>query len=55
MPRKAFVKTRSVEEAMRTFGVTRGAAMFHARKLHHTFSATQKGKKKATPKRRQSF
>lgn len=52
MPRKAFLKTRTVEEAMRTFGVTRGAAMVRARKLHHTFGGNMQKKRTAAVTRR---
>jgi hypothetical protein len=53
MPRRAFMKTRSVDEAMKEFGVSRSAAEVRARWLkHNIIELKSKGKKKAAPKRR---
>lgn len=56
MPREAFVRCRTVREAMKTFGVSRDAANCRARKLNHYFAPDRKVltvvKKKGYSKRR---
>lgn len=55
MPKEAFKKMKSVDEAMRTFGVSRSAAITRAKWLHQPLAGIPEipeRKKKATPKRR---
>jgi len=57
MPAEAFKRCRTVNEAMRRFGVSRDAATLRARKLNHSFEPgrsilTTVKKKKETSKRR---
>lgn len=54
MPRTAFIKMASINQAMQVFGVSRSAAVQRARRLKHDFNRIQmqKGKKKTAPKRR---
>lgn len=50
MPEAGFKRCRTIREAMETFGVSKDAAHYRARKLHHRFDSPKQGSGRAKKK-----